>query len=83
MSSGTNTGTRCLKVRRIGNSLGVVLPREMLATLRVTEGDELFASQTPEGLTLTPYDPHFANVIETGRRYMRRYRNAMRELAKR
>lgn len=77
------TNTHSVKVRRIGNSLGVILPREMLATLGVSEGDELFALRTPEGLTLTAYDPHFASAIETGRRYMRRYRNALRELAKR
>ena len=77
------TNTHSVKVRRIGNSLGVILPREVLTALGVGEGDQLFALRTPEGLTLTPYDPHFASAIETGRRYMRRYRNAMRELAKR
>ena len=72
-----------LKVRRIGNSLGVILSREMLATLGVEEGDDLFAVRTTEGLTLSPYDPHFAAVVKSGRRYMRRYRNAMRDLARR
>jgi len=75
-------GFEALKLRRIGNSLGVILPREMLAELGVEEGDQLFAVRTPEGLRLTPYDPHFAAAIESGRRTMRLYRNAMRELAK-
>jgi len=74
--------TQTIKVRRVGNSLGVILSREMLAALGVTEGDDLFAVRTPEGLRLTPYDPHFAAAIRSGRRYMRRYRNAMRELAR-
>ena len=72
-----------VKVRRIGNSLGVIFSREMLAQMGVEEGDQLFAVQTSEGLRLTPYDPHFAQVLQSGRRYLRRYRNAMRELAKR
>ncbi len=75
--------TQAIKVRRIGNSLGLILSREMLAALGVSEGDDLFAVQTPEGLRLTPYDPRFAAAIQSGRRYMRRYRNAMRELARR
>jgi putative addiction module antidote len=75
--------TRAIKVRRIGNSLGVILSREMLGALGVSEGDDLFAVRTLEGLRLTPYDPNFAAAIQSGRRYMRRYRNAMRELARR
>ncbi len=75
--------SEALKLRRVGNSLGVILPREMIAELGVEEGDQLFAVRTPEGLRLTPYDPHFAAAIGSGRRTMRRYRNAMRELAKR
>jgi putative addiction module antidote len=75
--------TQAIKVRRIGNSLGVILSREMLTELGVSEGDDLFAIRTPEGLRLTQYDPNFAAAIQSGRRYMRRYRNAMRELARR
>jgi len=71
-----------LKLRRVGNSLGLILPRKMIAELGVVEGDRLFAVRTAEGLRLTPYDPNFAAAIESGRRYMRRYRNAMRDLAK-
>ncbi len=75
-------GSEALKLRRIGNSLGLILPRKMIAELGIGEGDRLFAVRTAEGLRLTPYDPHFAAAIESGRRYMRRYRNAMRDLAK-
>lgn len=73
---------RTLKVRKIGNSLGVVLPKDVLAKLRVSEGDELIVSETPDGVALTGYDAEVARQIEIGRDLMKRYRNALRELAK-
>lgn len=73
---------RTLKVRRIGNSLGVVLPKEVLAKLRVGEGDQLSVSDTPEGVALTPFNGELQEQIEAARRAMKRYRNALRELAK-
>ena len=74
--------TKALKIRKIGGSLGVVLPKELLAELGVGEGDLLYPVRTPEGVGLTPYDPEFAEAIEDARDFMRRHRNAMRELAK-
>ena len=71
-----------LKVRRIGNSLGVVLPKEVLAKLRVGEGDQLSVSETPEGVALSPYDEELQRQLDVGRDIMRRYRNTLRELAK-
>ncbi|MBV8454000.1 MAG: AbrB/MazE/SpoVT family DNA-binding domain-containing protein [Deltaproteobacteria bacterium] len=71
------------KVRRIGNSLGILLPQETVFALKVKEGDDLFEVRTPEGIQLTPYNPHFAKVMEIGRRHLRRNRDAMRELARR
>jgi len=73
---------RTLKVRRIGNSLGVVLPKDVLAKLRVSEGDELSVSDTPDGVALTGGDAEFARQMEIMRDIMRRYRNTLRELAK-
>jgi hypothetical protein len=52
-------------------------------SLGVSEGDELFAIRTPDGIRLTPYDPDFAAAIESTREYMRRHRDALHELAKR
>ena len=72
-----------IKIRRIGNSLGLVLTKDLTDALGVTQGDTLFAVKTPEGITLTPYDPDFAAVIEQNRQYMRRHRSALEELAKR
>ncbi len=72
-----------LKVRKIGNSYGVVLPKRLIEELGVKEGDRVFWVRTPDGIKLTPYDPDFAAVIEANRDYMRRHRNALRQLAKR
>ena len=72
-----------LKVRKIGNSLGVILPQGFLKNLGVEEGDTLYPARTDKGLELTPYDPDFEKVMESTRDYMRRHRNALRELAKR
>ena len=74
--------TKVLKIRKIGGSLGVVLPKELLAELGVGEGDLLYPVRTPEGMRLAAYDPKFVEVLEDSRDFMRRHRNAMRELAK-
>lgn len=73
--------SEALKVRKVGNSLGVILPRTTLDELNVEEGDELFVVHTPEGLKLTPYDPDFAEAVEDAREFMRTHRNAFRKLA--
>jgi len=73
--------SEALKVRKIGNSLGVILPRATLDELNVEEGDELFVVHTPEGLRLTPYDPDFADAVADAREFMRTHRNAFRKLA--
>ena len=71
-----------VKVRKVGNSMGVILTKDVVESLGVTEGDELFAIRTPDGIRLTPYDPDFATAIESTREYMRRHRDALHELAK-
>ncbi|MBL8546207.1 MAG: AbrB/MazE/SpoVT family DNA-binding domain-containing protein [Hyphomonadaceae bacterium] len=73
---------RTLKVRKIGNSLGVVLPKDVLAKLGVSEGDDLSVSETPDGVALQRNDAELQEQIEAARRAMKRYRNALRELAK-
>ncbi len=72
-----------VKVRKVGNSLGVILTKDVVESLGVAEGDDLFAIRTPDGIRLTPYDPDFATAIESTRDYMRRHRDALNELAKR
>ncbi len=72
-----------LKVRKVGNSLGVVLPREMALRLDVQEGSKLFVTEAPDrGYRLTAYDPEFEKQIQIAEEGMRRYRNTLRELAK-
>jgi len=75
--------TNAVKVRKLGNSLGVILTKDVVESLGVAEGDTLYAVKTPDGVRLTPYDPEFVKVIESTRDYMRRHRNALHELAKR
>jgi len=71
------------KVRRIGNSLGIVLPKEALHNLKVEEGATLYLTEGPEGsLRVTPEQPGFGDKMRIAEDLMGRYRNALRELAK-
>jgi putative addiction module antidote len=71
------------KVRKIGNSLGIVLPKEALQALKVGEGDTIFLTEAPEcSLRMTPEKPGFEQVMKIATEGMNRYRNALRELAK-
>ena len=70
-----------VKVTTVGNSAGVVLPKEVLAKLRVRKGDTLYLSETPDGIELSAYDPEFDREMAMARTVMRRYRNALRKLA--
>lgn len=71
-----------VKVRRIGNSLGVILPREQVVQLRLREGDALHVFPDTEGLRLTPFDPRFESATEAFERTRRKYRSALHLLAK-
>jgi putative addiction module antidote len=71
-----------LKLTQIGNSVGVILPKELLSRLRVEKGDTIYVTETSEGVLVTPYDPSVAAQVETGRQFMRDYRDAFHELAK-
>ena len=71
-----------LRVRKVGNSLGMILPAEAARELKLSEGDKLFLTIGPEGLRLTPYDPEFEKKMRVALKGMRKYRNALRELAK-
>jgi putative addiction module antidote len=72
---------KTLKLTTIGNSVGVVLPKEVLERLRVDKGDSLFAIETSNGIELTPYDPEFAEQMEIAEQVMREDRDALRKLA--
>ena len=70
-----------LKITTIGNSAGVILPKELLARLRVDKGDELYALETPAGITLTVYDPKLAEQMEVAEAVMRKRRTLLNKLA--
>jgi putative addiction module antidote len=70
-----------LKITAIGNSAGIILPKELLARLRVEKGDELYAVDTPDGVRLTAYDPELAMQMEVAEQVMRDRRDLLRKLA--
>jgi putative addiction module antidote len=71
-----------LKLIRIGTSTGTILPKEMLARLKIKKGDFLYAIETKEGYLLTPYDPAIADQLDAGREFMNEYRDTFKALAK-
>jgi putative addiction module antidote len=71
-----------LKVTKIGNSLGVVLPKEALARLKVEQGDLVFLTEAPDGYRISLYDEELGIQLAEARDVMRKRRNALRELAK-
>jgi putative addiction module antidote len=71
-----------LEIRAIGNSAGVILPKEALALLHAQKGDTLYLTETPEGFLLSPYDPDLARQLELAEDIMREDREVLHELAK-
>ena len=71
-----------LTVRRVGNSLGVILPKEVLAKFDVAEGDRLFVSETQDGMRISRSDPLFEKKMGAARKVMGKRYAALRELAK-
>ncbi len=72
-----------VKLKKIGNSTGFILPKEMMARLNIATGDTFYATIMPEGgIRLTPFDPKFEQAMKVARRGMKIYRNALAELAK-
>ncbi|MEM8986609.1 MAG: AbrB/MazE/SpoVT family DNA-binding domain-containing protein [Pseudomonadota bacterium] len=71
-----------VKVTQVGNSLGVILPKEVLAKLKAEKGQVLHVTDTPDGVALTSYDPEFDEVLDIIEDVSSRYRNTLRALAK-
>jgi putative addiction module antidote len=69
------------KIIAIGNSAGIILPKEVLSRLRVEKGDTISLTETPYGAHLTPYDDQFMRKLEATERVMHKYRDALRKLA--
>jgi putative addiction module antidote len=72
-----------VELKRIGNSTGVILPKELMVRLNLSVGDKFYATLTPEGgIRFTPLDPDFEKAMNIARHGMKIYRNALAELAK-
>ena len=71
-----------LKLTQIGNSVGVILPKEVLARLKLEKGDTLYLTESPDGMRITPHDPVFESQMESAREIMKNRRAVLRELAK-
>jgi putative addiction module antidote len=72
-----------VEIQQIGDATGVILPKEVMARLNLSVGDELYATITSDGgICLTPYDPKFEKAMNVARRGMKQYHNALAELAK-
>ncbi|TRZ68557.1 MAG: AbrB/MazE/SpoVT family DNA-binding domain-containing protein [Comamonadaceae bacterium] len=71
-----------LKLTQIGNSVGVILPKELLSRLKLEKGDTLFMSDAANGVMLTPYDPELDKQMAQARRIMKKRRAVLHELAK-
>jgi hypothetical protein len=71
-----------LKLTQIGNSVGVILPKELLAKLKLEKGDSVFVTESANGVNLSPYDPTLEEELALGREFMREYRDTFHQLAK-
>ena len=70
-----------IKITTVGNSAGIVLPKELMARLRLEKGDLLYATELPDGVKLSPFDPTLAGQMEVAEKIMRKDRNVLRKLA--
>ena len=70
-----------VKVTTVGNSTGIVLPKELLQKLKIEKGDTLYVTETPDGVQMTPYQEDFARTMEVAEGIMRRYRDTLKRLA--
>ena len=71
-----------LKVRAVGNSMGLTLTRAVTDRLKIQTGDAVYLTEAPDGYRLTPYDPEFEKQMTVAESVMRRYKDALRQLAK-
>jgi len=70
-----------IKITTVGNSAGIILPKELLSRLRLAKGDALYATELPDGIKLSPFSPKLAAQMEVAERIMRKDRNVLRKLA--
>lgn len=71
-----------LKLRKVGNSVALIVPKEVRQNMGVKEGDFVYLTKVPEGYRMSPYDPEFSKQMELARKIQSRHRDALHELAK-
>jgi putative addiction module antidote len=71
-----------IKLRKVGNSVAMIVPKHVRQKMGVKEGDAVYLTETPDGYRISPYDPEFSRQMELAEEGMKKYRNALRELAK-
>lgn len=71
-----------LRLTQIGNSIGLILPKEVLARLKLEKGDTIYVTESPDGYRITPHDPQFEAQMKAARKIMKRRRSVLHELAK-
>jgi putative addiction module antidote len=71
-----------LKLRKVGNSVAMIVPKHVRQKMGVKEGDAVYLTETPDGYRLSPYDPEFSKQMELAREVQSKHRDALRELAK-
>lgn len=71
-----------LKARAVGNSVGLTLPKEATDRMKIHTGDAVYLTESPDGYRLTPYNPEFEKQMSVAESLMRRYKDALRQLAK-
>lgn len=70
------------KIRKFGGSLGVILPKHIVESAAIKEGDNIFITSSPEGIHISPYDPDFQEALEDAREFMRTHRDTFKALSK-
>jgi len=71
-----------LKLRKVGNSVGLIVPKQVREKMGVKEGDAVYLTETPDGYRISPYDPEFSRQMKVAREVQAKHRDALRELAK-
>ncbi len=71
-----------LKLRKVGNSVAIIVPKHVRQKMGVEEGDAVYLTETPDGYRLSPYNPEFSRQMELAREIQSKHRDALRELAK-
>ena len=71
-----------LKLTQIGNSVGAIFPKDLLAQMRLEKGKDFYVTETPDGLRITTHNPEFEKQMRLGREIMKERRDVLRELGK-